>query len=257
MMDSYKQISEFKDKMRKGHVVGPFCKSLDSTYIEIIGQAGFEFCILDMEHGPITTHNLQDLIRACNISDTIPIVRVSEVSEAAIGKALDLGASGIQVPQIADKQSAEKAVQLSKFAPLGERGVCRFVRAANYSMLDRYEYFKKANECLVILQVEGQEGINNIDEILSVEGIDILFIGPYDLSQSLGVPGQIMHEKVVEHMKYIIDKANEKGVIIGTFVDTIENALYWKSVGVKYLSYSVDVGIFADACKNIVSNLNE
>lgn len=246
------QISEFKNKLKQSHVIGPFCKSLEATYIEIIGYSGFDFCILDMEHGPVTTHNLQDLIRACNVSNVLPIVRVSEISEEAIGKVLDLGAAGIQVPQISHKKAAQQAIQYAKFAPIGERGVCRFVRAADYSMMDRFEYFKKANECLVILQVEGQEGIDNIDDILSVEGLDILFIGPYDLSQSLGVAGQIMHKKVVEQMKYIIEKAKERDVIIGTFVDTIENALYWDSIGVKYLSYSVDVGIFASACQSII-----
>lgn len=94
-----------------------------------------------------------------------------------------------------------------------------------------------------------------MDEILSVEGVDVLFIGPYDLSQSLGVPGQIDNPLVQEEMLKIIKKCAEKGISVGTFVDTKENALKWKSLGVKYISYSVDMGIFYDAAKSIVEML--
>ena len=91
----------------------------------------------------------------------------------------------------------------------------------------------------------------NLDEILDVDGVDILFIGPYDLSQSLGIPGQVNNPKVVQEMKKIVAKAKKKNKVIGTFVDTPQDLVMWRDLGVKYLSYSVDVGLFIDACKNI------
>ena len=106
------------------------------------------------------------------------------------------------------------------------------------------------------MQIEGQEGIDNIDDILTVKGIDVLFIGPYDLSQSLGVPGDINNPVVEEKMLEIIEKCKEKNITVGTFVDTPENAIKWKKLGVKYISYSVDMGIFHDAIKSIVTTVS-
>ncbi|MCP4402868.1 MAG: hypothetical protein GY801_36900 [bacterium] len=130
------------------------------------------------------------------------------------------------------------------------------MRVANYSALDRFQYFKEANESIIILQLEGEEAINNLESILKVEAIDIIFIGPYDLAQSLGVTGQIDHSKVESSMQEIVEKCTQKGIVVGTFVDTLENARKWKGLGVKYLSYSVDVGLFYDQCSSIVTQLN-
>jgi 4-hydroxy-2-oxoheptanedioate aldolase len=134
--------------------------------------------------------------------------------------------------------------------------VCRFVRAEKYSSRERSAFFRKAKQALVIVQVEGLKGIENLGAILAVQGIDIVFIGPYDLSQALGVTGQIDHPAVQGKMKDVVTAAGKKDIVVGTFVDTIENAHKWKETGVQYLSYSVDVGIFYEACRSIVSAIS-
>lgn len=251
-------MNKLLKKMNEGNCVyGPFMKTGDPAFVEIVGHSGFDFAILDLEHGPSNELALQNLIRGAQIANLCPIVRVSKLDEVLIGRALDVGAQGVQVPQITNAKEAAIAVKASKFSPLGERGVCRFVRASNYSSIDRFQYLSEANDNLVILQLEGQEAIDNLDEILEVRGIDVIFIGPYDLSQSIGVPGNINHPLVEEKMKYIIKKASEKGILTGTFVDTVEAAIKWKKVGASYISYSVDVGIFYEACKNILSIIKE
>lgn len=249
-------IKEFKKKLNiNNNVIGPFSKTSDPAFIEAMGYAGCDFVILDLEHGPNSVQSIQNLIRAAEVSGIFPIVRVKEDSPSIIGEVLDIGAGGIQVPQITNAKQAEKAIKLAKFAPVGMRGVCRFVRAANYSSMDRFEYFKKANESIVVLQLEGKEAINNIDEIIKVEGIDIIFIGPYDLSQSLGVSGRIDHPIVEEKMIDIIEKCRKNDITVGTFVDSIEGAKKWTEMGVKYISYSVDVGIFYDSCINLLKKI--
>lgn len=215
----YKSIAKFKEKINRSLVYGLFSKTNDPGMIECMGYAGFDFIILDLEHGPNSVETLQNLIRAAQVSDIFPIVRVKEDSESIIGEVLDIGAAGIQVPQITNKKDAERVVKAAKFAPEGMRGVCRFVRAAKYSSMDRYEYFRMANEALVLIQLEGEDAINNLDEILEVKGIDIVFIGPYDLSQSLGIPGKINHPAVYEAMERIIEKCKGKGIHVGTFTD--------------------------------------
>lgn len=251
-MINQQALARFKKKLKEETVFGCFVKSCDGIFVETAGYAGFDYCIIDMEHGPITTEKLQDLIRACECGGAAAIVRVPDISEQSIGKPLDLGAAGIQIPQVSTAEEAQKAVSLAKFYPQGERGVCRFVRAARYSSLEKKEYFKEANDTLVILQVEGMQGVQQIDKILEVEGIDVIFIGPYDLSQSLGVPGEVDHPLVTDTMKALVNKAKEKGIAVGTFVDSVEAGIKWRQLGVQYISYSVDAGIFYEACRGAV-----
>jgi 4-hydroxy-2-oxoheptanedioate aldolase len=250
-------LSKFKNKLKEGKpVFGPFMKSTDPAFVESAGYSGFDFVILDMEHGPLGFTDLQNLIRAAMLANVIPIVRTSDSSEISIARSLDLGALGIQIPQVTSAEMARACVKAARFFPEGERGVCRFVRAANYSSLPREEYFKRANEILVIIQLEGKKALEDLENILNVEGVDILFIGPYDLSQSLGVPGQIRHPLVTQQMNKIVNRAISLGKVVGTFTDTPESAELWKVAGVQYISYSVDVGIFSDACSQLVKRLN-
>lgn len=236
-----------------GVVVGPFMKITDPAVMEIAGYAGFNFVIIDTEHGPVSIETAQNLVRAATYAEISPIIRVKNNDPATILRALDIGAEGVEVPHISSKEDAVKAVRATKFAPVGERGVCRFVRAAQYSALDRFKYFETANkETMVILHIEGVEGINNLERILSVKGVDIIFIGPYDLSQSLELPGQVNHPLVTEKMNHVISSTRKKGVAVGTFVDDVETARKWINLGVQYIGFSVDVGIFYEACKDIV-----
>jgi 4-hydroxy-2-oxoheptanedioate aldolase len=249
-------LDKFKNRLKEGKpVFGPFIKSTDPAFIEVAGYSGFDFVILDMEHGPASFSELQNLIRAALLVNLIPIVRTSDSTDVSIAKPLDLGALGVQIPQVTSGNMARACIKAARFFPNGERGVCRFVRAANYSSLPREEYFSRANEILIIIQLEGKEAILDIDNILKVEGIDIIFIGPYDLSQSLGVPGQVSHPLVIEAMNDIVKRARALGIVVGTFTDTPQSAEMWKKAGVQYISYSVDVGIFTNACSQLVKEL--
>lgn len=253
-----KILEDFRNKLQNDECVyGVFMKTGDPMFVEAASLGGFDFVILDTEHGPVSIENQQNNIRAAEARGAVPIIRLKDSGENTIGKALDIGAYGIQVPQINSAADAEKIVKFAKFYPYGMRGVCRFVRAADYSAMDRYEYFENSKNILIILQLEGVKAIENLDEILEVEGVDILFIGPYDLSQSLGIPGQVNNPLVVEEMKKIVERARKKNKVIGTFVDTPEDLIMWRNLGVKYLSYSVDVGIFLDACKSLNESFNK
>lgn len=246
-----------REQLRKGGVLfGVFCKTTAPEFVEIIGRAGFDFCILDMEHGPIQLETLQNLIRAAECSGLLPIVRTRDSLAEGLSQPLDLGAGGIQVPQIASEAEAQTVVDAVKFAPFGHRGVCRFVRAASYSAMNRSDYFAAANEALVILQLEGT-ALDEYEKVADVPGVDILFIGPYDLSQALGVPGEIEHPKVLEEMQKIIAVAKRKGKTIGVFADSPTQAQRWIEAGVQYIAYSVDVGLFYNICHEAVTCLKK
>jgi len=251
--------NRLKKSLRKGKVaIGPFMKFIDPATVEIIGYAGFDFVIIDIEHEPISIETAQNLVRVAEAAGITPVIRVTENNPSLILRALDIGAKGVEVPQISTKKDALKAVQATKFFPQGERGVCRFVRAAGYSSIEQNKYFEFSNEeTMVIVHIEGVEGIKNLKEILSVENLDIIFLGPYDLSQSCGLTGQVNHPTVVKKMKEAVKLSREANVAVGTFVDNFEDAKKWINIGVQYISFSVDVGIFYHACCKIVKSLRD
>ena len=248
-------IKRFRDTIRNGAVYGPFCKTGDPAMIEAIGHSGFDFCILDMEHGPQTLPVLENLIRAAECAALAPIVRVPEAMPQMIGAVLDIGAVGVQIPQVSNAEAARTAVQTARFFPLGQRGVCRNVRAAAYSTMNKADYFSQANEALIIVQIEGKEGLDAFDDIIEVPGIDLIFVGPYDLSQSLGVPGEVTHPAVVDTVKDIYRRCSAKGMAAGTYVDTIDSARFWRDAGMRYLCYSVDVALIIEAGQAVLTQL--
>lgn len=253
------QGNKLKKALQEGKtVLGPFMKLSDPAVVEIFGHVGFDFVIIDLEHGPLSIETAQNMVRAAEIVGITPIIRVSENDPAQISRALDIGAQGVQIPHITTSIEANIAVKAAKFAPIGERGVCRFVRAANYSAMDRNDYFKLANDnTLVIAMIEGTVGVQNIDETIATPGIDVIFIGPYDLSQSLGLIGQVNHPKVFEELSKVTSKANAQGIAVGTFADSLESAKQYQALGIQYISYSVDVGIIYDASWDLVRNLRQ
>lgn len=251
--------NRLKEKLNTGEfVIGPFMKLPSPAVVEIMGISGFDYVIIDCEHGPLNVLAAEDMVRAAHLAGISAVIRITENNPAMISRALDIGADAVQVPQVSTKKDAEDVVKAAKFSPLGERGVCRFVRAAGYSSVDKTEYFEKANrETMVIIHIEGQEGVENLDDILTVDGIDVVFIGPYDLSQSLGIPGQVNHPLVEEKMKEVIKKAQSKGKCVGTFVDDVETGHKWMKLGVQYISYSVDTGIIHETCKDITKRFKQ
>lgn len=251
--------TRLKDKLDKGiPVIGTFSKITDPAVIEIMGISGLDFVIIDMEHGPISIESAQNSVRAGELAGISPIIRVSSNDPVNILRCLDIGAEGVEVPQIRNADDAKLMSASARFHPKGDRGVCRYVRSASYSSMERQKYFKTANErTITIAHLEGMEAINNLNEIMEVDGVDILFIGPYDLSQSVGVPGEVNNPLVLKQMEKVIEKAKSADKLVGTFADDVESAKRWISAGVMYMAISVDVGIFYNACKNIVERMKE
>lgn len=252
-MPTMANVGEFRAQLATpAGVFGPFMITSDPAFVESAGYAGYDFVLLDMEHGPGTFENLQNLIRAANVAGVMPVVRVPRGTDIWIDRALDVGAGGVMIPQIDSAEQAAAAVSAAKFSPKGTRGTCRFVRSAAYSAVPGSAYFSEAQDTVVIVQAEGQKAIDNLDEILDVEGIDIVFVGPYDLSSSLGLIGQIEHPQVMERIAQIVDRAAKKGVYVGCFADNVQMGRKLREMGVKFIGYSCDTAIFLNAAKKDV-----
>jgi 4-hydroxy-2-oxoheptanedioate aldolase len=249
--------NSLKRKLQRGEVViGPFMNCSYPAFIEIVGLAGFDYAIIDMEHGPLEVETAEDLCRAAQGVGLDPIVRVRKNDAPQIQRALDIGSAGVQVPQIETKADAEAVVRAAKYQPLGMRGVSFFTRAGDYTVYGLTGITERLNaEQMVVVHVEGKRGLDNLEQILTVPHIDVIFLGPYDLSQSFGVPGQINDPRVVKGMEEATAKIRAAGKWAGTFAGDAEAAKRWINVGVQYISLSVDVGIFARACRSLVEQV--
>ena len=184
-------INPIKKALKEGKVtIGSWITIGHPIVAEIMAQAGFDWLTIDMEHSAITIEKTQELIQIIQLSGVAPLVRVSENNPTIIKRVLDAGAYGVIVPMVNSAKDAEKAVKAVKYPPVGSRGV-GLARAQGYGF-DFDEYAATINEeSVVIVQMEHIDAVNNLDSIVSVEGIDGCIIGPYDLSGSLGVPGEI------------------------------------------------------------------
>ena len=244
-----------RQKLREKRVViGVFCELPCPESVEIIGLAGWDFVVIDCEHAPITAALLPGMMRAASAAGVPAIVRVAASEPSAIQHALDAGASGVQIPQIASVEAARAAVAASRFHPLGARGFNPFVRAADFSASATTEFFARANdEVALILQIESAAGVEAVDGILELAGIDALFIGPYDLSQSLGIPGQTAHAKVFAAAERIVKSAEARDVAVGVFTNSEQEARRWLDIGVRYLCFSVDTVFLLNAMRAAVT----
>lgn len=246
-------IEKFKRALNSERgAFGPFMISGDPALVECAGYAGYDFVLLDMEHGPGNYEGLQNLIRAANVSGVMAVVRVPRGSDIYIDRALDVGAGAVLIPQIDNAEQARAAVAAAKFSPVGNRGTCRFTRSACYGAFGGDAYFKDAQNTMVMIQAEGAAALKNLDAILDVPGIDVIFVGPYDLSASLGIIGQIEHPKIRDAVQEIVDKAGAKGVKVGCFANDAAMGRNWRDMGVRFIGYSCDTNIFFAGAKRDV-----
>lgn len=160
----------------------------EPAIVEMIGLGGFDAVFIDMENSQLDLLTVEELIRAAEIVDIAPVVRVPQLDPVMVRRVLDLGAQGITIPHVRSRQDAEQAVQAARYHPLGERGVSPASRAVRYGAVSWDEYARAANESVVVsMQVEDRHGLENLEDIASVKGVDLVAIGPSDLSESLGI----------------------------------------------------------------------
>jgi 2-keto-3-deoxy-L-rhamnonate aldolase RhmA len=178
-----------KAKLRQGKVAfGTYVGLADPALIEIIGLAGFDAAFIDTEHSAFDHHLVAEMVRIADLIGITALVRVPENNPKVILRYLDMGAHGIQVPHVKDKEGAIAAVKAIRYAPLGERGVAGSTRATRYGAIPLQEHIRTSNtEILLAVMIEDVEALDNIEAIAAVDGVDLLAIGPSDLSQSLGV----------------------------------------------------------------------
>lgn len=240
-----------KAKLRNNELtIGSWITLGNPSVAEIMAQAGFEWLTIDIEHSIITLDVAQQLIQVIECYGVVPLVRVGENNPNLIKMVMDAGAYGVIVPMINTKEDAEAAVNAVKYPPIGTRGV-GLARAQGYGF-NFDEYAATINEeSVVIAQIEHIEAVDNLEAILSVDGIDGCIIGPYDLSGSLGMPGNFDHPKVEAALKTVEEICNEKKVALGMHVIQPDYRLVMEHVskGYTFLAFSLDILFLGTTCR--------
>jgi 4-hydroxy-2-oxoheptanedioate aldolase len=231
-----------KAKLAAGEAAfGCFVRTPEPQLIEYVGMLGWDFLVFDAEHGPLQPREVEDLCRAIEPRGTTPLVRVTTNDTPTILRFLDTGAHGVHVPWVNSAAEAEKAVRAVKYTPRGIRGLAGS-RASEWGLREPIgAYVQRANrETLVVIQIETQDAVDGIDDYLKVDGIDVLFLGPTDLSQSLGHPGQLDHPDVLAAMERVADAVVGSGVTLGIYAGSVDMTKAWLDRGARYFTTSLE-----------------
>jgi 4-hydroxy-2-oxoheptanedioate aldolase len=234
---------------------GSFISLESADLVEIFGIAGFDFVVIDNEHGSGDPHSVQHMLRAAEIRGLDTIIRTPNAELDTILKSLDIGASGVQVPMVNDVETAKKIVQGAHYFPEGKRGLA-VPRALNYGLRSIIEESMSANEeVLVVCHCETVECFRNLDDIATVPGIDVIFLGPFDISQSLGIPGQVHHPDVLNIVEKSIEIIKKHNKIGGIFCGSFEDVKERLELGYQYITYGVDSALIGGFLTNLVKQL--
>lgn len=211
--------------------------------VEMLARAGFDAMIVDLEHAAVDIGDLPPLAAAAQGSRMRAIARLSSNSPAEIAKVLDTGVDGLLVPHVATAGEAARVVSAGRFAPAGDRSINPYVRATAYGWGDGSGRDAANRRTALIVMLEGSGAIAEVDSICAVDGVDAVFIGPVDLSASLGVPGEPEHPTVVDAVRGVLGRAAARGAATGIYAPTPDAAARWFNVGASLVALSADVAM--------------
>lgn len=230
-----------------GHVFGTWSMLASSAVMNVIGQAGLDFIVIDMEHGPMSFGTAENQIYATEAAGSTPIIRLGEGSEPTILHALEIGTQALLVSHVSTADEARRIVRAAKYYPDGDRGLSPFTRNHGYSDVNLAAKLRYANEQMFIgVLVEGEEGIRNLEQIAGVPGLDMVYLGVYDMSQSVGVPGELSHPKVIKIVRECVQTIEAKGLAAGSVARDKDYLKLLFEAGFRFISYRVDCAILRD-----------
>lgn len=230
-----------RNKLHTDLLAGTFLNLGSATAVEIASEVGFDWLLIDLEHGNGTLADLRAMLLACSQSSASPIVRIPSIEANTVKFVMDSGAAGIMFPFVSSVADAERAVRFMKYPPVGSRGVAGIIRATNYGR-DWKRYFNEANDNgLVIVQIETAEAVEAAEQIAAVDGIDVLFVGPLDLSVSLQCPGDFTPPHFVEALQKVIAACQKQGKTAG-ILSRPELVKQHRELGFRFLALGSDAG---------------
>lgn len=244
-------MSSIRQKLRNGDVVvGQLLLEFFTPGIgPILDACGMDFVIFDMEHGRCDVALLEMMIASCRGSGIVPMARVPDLKFAPLSRVLDLGARGVMVPRVETREQAEEIVEQLKYAPQGRRGVALGISHDLYRA-GGADFFPKANDdTTVIIQLETKKAFENLESIVSVRGIDVAWIGHYDLTVSMGIPAQFEHPEMLDAMERLVAVCQKYGVAAGFLPPSPDVAVRWIRQGFRMMSLGSDIGVFMEGMR--------
>lgn len=229
-----------------------------SGVMTMLASAGFDYVIIDMEHGTFNLETVEDMIAASKATNTISIVRTRGFDRLAVQGPLDGGADGLLVPQMEGVENVQQLISWMKYFPEGDRGMALRRAHSNFAKVNTGEYIKHANEqSMVVIQIETVKAIEEIEAMVSVPGVDAAFIGPNDLSQSYGVPGSSDDPRILEGLHKFIAACKKHGVAPGYHAMDIAKAKYWIDQGMQMIGISNDINMVVDTGAKLSGELRD
>ena len=244
-------MTGLRQRIRRGDIVlGQMVLELFTPGIgPMLAASGMEFVIFDMEHGRCDIKLMAEMIASCRGSNIAPLARIPDVTYRPLSRVLDIGARGVMVPRVETKQQAEDIVAELKYAPQGRRGVALGVAHDLYQAGDQSVFAKINEQIVVILLLETETAFANLEDIVSVPGVDVAWMGHYDLTVSMGIPAQFDHPRFLEAMDALVAACQRHGVAPGFLPPTAESAIYWIRKGFRVISLGSDIGVLLDGLR--------
>jgi len=249
------QTNKLRASLQAGEAVFGLMNSVAAPLlVEMLGYAGYDFVILDMEHVNLNPETLENAVRAAESAGLTPLVRVPSAAEDVILRALDCGAQGVVVPHVRSRAEAEQIVRAGRYHPMGQRGISGG-RTTGFGTLDLPSYFKRANnEIMLVVMIEDRQGVEAIDEIVSVAGIDMVLEGAVDLSQSYGVPGSHQDPLVQAAINKVAESCLRHGVPFCAIPREAQQLNQWIEQGVNAFLLGDDRAVAFRALKSHLSS---
>jgi 4-hydroxy-2-oxoheptanedioate aldolase len=249
-------MKNLRERVLRGEgTVGCFLNLGSSLTAEIVGRSGFDWVVIDLEHGAGSEGDVLHQLQALEHTDAAAIVRVESHERQRFHRVLDVGAHGIMVPRVNNAEDARRAVAAMRYQPGGERGVARMNRACGFGTAFDSYFAAADSSLLTVLQIETKLSLDNIDSIAAIDGVDVLFIGPVDLSRDLGIFGQFDHSLFLDAVRTTAQAAQRADKQAGIIIDGPANLSQYWDLGYRFVACSSDGSLLNSAARNLADAL--
>jgi 2-keto-3-deoxy-L-rhamnonate aldolase RhmA len=254
------QENQAKKLLKQGDVAfGTMIRFIRSPeIIPICATSGWDYVIIDTEHYAYSPETIANLALLASYEELCLLVRVPDKLYFQLAQTLDFGVSGLVIPRVETGKEIDAIVEATKYHPLGLRGASKASVASRFPDVSTREYLEWANrETLIVVQIESELGVENVDRLLSAEGIDAVMIGPFDLSQSMGIPGETEHPRIVDAYHRIIEACDRYGVAPGIHLQSFESVERWLREGMRFVTFQYDMSFLRNKSEEVVKRLKK
>ena len=251
--------NKLKEKLAAGKLVFGSWSMIPSPMVaNVMAESGIDFLIADMEHGPISLETLENMIYAAEAGGSTLIARLPNSSDEEILKVLEVGTQSIMMSHVKNLETAQRFEKATQYPPSGSRGLSPFTRNHKYSDYQISQKMNEANSNIFTgVLVEGAEGLSALEEISSLDNLDMIYFGIYDLASSMGIPGDLDNPKLLEKLKKSVEIVKANGKVAGTVATSLKRIRFYKEIGFNFIAYKNDTSLLMESISAGISEFNK